>query len=60
MKLLILITISIASLNVFSAEVGENQKSDCPYANQSAKRDPKVVAPTEVEAPKVEASTIGQ
>lgn len=49
MKLLILITLSIATLNVFSAEVGEDQKSDCPYANQSSKREAKVVAPVEIE-----------
>ncbi|RPJ77975.1 MAG: hypothetical protein EHM20_05030 [Alphaproteobacteria bacterium] len=41
MKLLILITISIASLNVFSAELGEDQKSECAYANQTTKREAK-------------------
>lgn len=43
MKLLILITISIASLNVFSAELGEDQKSPCPFANQTSKREAKPV-----------------
>ena len=41
MKLLILITFSIASLNIFSAELGEDQKSDCKFANQTAKREVK-------------------
>ena len=60
MKLLILITISIASLNVFSAEVGEDQKTPCPYANQSSKRDAKEVAATESDVPQVETKTISQ
>ena len=50
MKLLILIALTIASLNVFSAEeLGENQKSDCPAANQSPKREAKDVGPVESE-----------
>lgn len=57
MKLLILIAISIASLNVFSAELGENQKSECPYANQSSKREAKQVVAVESESEKKEAST---
>ena len=60
MKLLILITISIASLNVFAAnEVGENQKSECPYANQG-KREVKVVAPVETEVVKEEAKNVSK
>jgi hypothetical protein len=37
MKSLILITLSIVSLNAFSetATYGQNEKSPCPYANQS-------------------------
>ena len=27
-----------------SSEVGENQKSECPYASQTSKREAKVVA----------------
>lgn len=37
MKLLTLIALSLISLNVFSAEVGEDQKSPCPYADQGAR-----------------------
>ena len=48
MKFLILITISILSLNVFSAELGEDQKGQCPFLDQSSKRDAKVVQ-SEVE-----------
>ena len=52
MKLLILITISIISLNVFSAEVGEDQKGECQFANQSSKRDAKPAEVSESEASK--------
>ena len=51
MKLLILITISIISLNVFSAELGEDQKSECPYLNQSS-RDAKPVIAVESDVTK--------
>lgn len=51
MKLLILITISIASLSAFSAELGEDQKSECAFANQS-KREAKPVAQVESESTK--------
>lgn len=60
MKLLILITISIASLNVFAAEVGENQKSECPYANQSSKREAKEVAPAETEVKTEEVKNVSK
>ena len=43
MKLIILLTLALSSLNIFSAELGENQKSECPHANQSAKREAKIV-----------------
>jgi hypothetical protein len=60
MKLLILITISIASLNVFAAnEVGENQKSECPYANQG-KREAKPVVAVETEVKKEDATNISK
>jgi hypothetical protein len=52
MKFLILITISILSLNVFSAELGEDQKGQCPFLDQSAKRNAKVVESTEIEVVK--------
>ena len=60
MKALVIASLLFFSLRAMSSEVGENQKSDCPFANQSAKRDAKVVAPTEVDAPKAEVSTISQ
>ena len=60
MKLLILITFSIASLNVFATEVGEDQKTPCPYANQSSKRDAKEVVSTESDSQQVETKTISQ
>ena len=43
MKALIILSLSIISLNSFSAEVGEEKKSECLYANQSSKREAKVV-----------------
>ena len=52
MKILILISLSVLSLNVFSAELGEEQKSPCPYLDQSSKRDAKVVLPVEVDIKK--------
>lgn len=58
MKLLILITISIASLNVFSAELGEDQKSECKYADQSVKREAKIVAQVETETTKPKPSEV--
>ena len=63
MKFLILITIAIASLNVFSNELGENQKSECPYANQTSSRDAKDlkdVKASEAEAPLAEVRTISK
>ncbi len=58
MKLLILITISIASLYVFSSELGEDQKSPCPYANQTSKREAKPLAAVETETVKPAATTV--
>jgi hypothetical protein len=50
MKFLIILSLSIISLNVFSAELGEDQKGQCPYINQSSKNEAKVVAPVETES----------
>ncbi len=58
MKLLILLILSLTSFNIFSEELGENQKSECPYANQSAKREAKVIAVDSVEESKQEATKI--
>jgi hypothetical protein len=52
MKFLILITISILSLNVFSAELGEDQKGQCPFLDQSSRKEIKVVDSDEVETVK--------
>lgn len=52
MKLLILITISIASLNVFSASLGEDQKGECSFANQTSKREAKPSVPVKTESVK--------
>lgn len=43
MKTLIILSLTIVSLNAFSAEVGEDKKGECIYSNQSNKRDTKVV-----------------
>ena len=53
MKLLIIISLSLISLNVFSAVEGEDQKTPCPYADQS-KREVKVVAPVATDVVKEE------
>lgn len=53
MKALIILSLTIISLNAFSAEIGEEKKSDCAYANQSNKREAKIVdAPTKEVAKK--------
>lgn len=43
MKALIILSLTIVSLNAFSAEVGEDKKGECIYSSQSNKRDAKVV-----------------
>jgi hypothetical protein len=46
MKLLILITLSVLSLNIFAEDktvVGENKTSKCIYAHQTDKREDKPV-----------------
>lgn len=52
MKLLIVFLFSLLALNVYAAEEGENKKSDCPYTDQSNKREAKVVLPVETEIKK--------
>ena len=42
MKALIILSLTIVSLNVFGAEVGEEKKTPCPFADQG-KRAAKVV-----------------
>ncbi len=43
MKALIISSLLFFSLRAMSAEVGEEKKSECAYANQSNKREAKVV-----------------
>lgn len=52
MKFLIMFLFSLLAFNVFSAEEGESQKTECPYAVQTNKREAKVVQPVEVEIKK--------
>lgn len=60
MKTLLLITMSILSLNTFASELGEDQKSPCPYAVQSASREAKqVVIENNTEAEQAEKEVKG-
>ena len=43
MKALMILPLTIVSLNAFSAEMGEDKKGECVYSSQSSKRDAKVV-----------------
>ncbi len=52
MKALIILSLTIVSLNAFSAEVGEDKKGECIYSSQSNKRDAKVVDAPEIEIKK--------
>lgn len=52
MKALLILSLSIISLNAFSAEIGEDKKGECIYSSQSAKRDAKVVDAPETEIKK--------
>ncbi|MGZ3788317.1 MAG: hypothetical protein ACXVLQ_07320 [Bacteriovorax sp.] len=49
MKALVIASLLFFALRAMSAEVGEDQKGECPYANQSAKREAKVVVAPETE-----------
>ncbi|MGZ3788318.1 MAG: hypothetical protein ACXVLQ_07325 [Bacteriovorax sp.] len=61
MKVLILISLCITSLSLFSAELGEDQKGECPYASQSSKREAKVVvAPVETEIKQEESHNVSK
>jgi hypothetical protein len=57
MKALLLASVLFFTLRAMSAEVGENQKSPCPYADQG-KREAKIVdvATEESEVAKKESS----
>ena len=56
MKTTLFIILALFSLNLFAAEVGEDQKSDCAFTNQSAKREAKEVISTESKEEKKEAA----
>ena len=49
MKALIIASLLFFGLRAMSSEIGENVKSECPYANQTSKREAKVTAPIETE-----------
>ena len=57
MKLLILITLSIVSLNAFSAELGEDKKGECAFSNQSSKREAKAAVVVNSESKKPTSAT---
>ena len=52
MKALIILSLTLVSLNAFSAEIGEDKKGECVYSNQSNKRDAKSVVASESESKK--------
>ena len=43
MKALLIVSVLFFSLRAMSAEVGEDKKSECQFADQSNKRDAKVI-----------------
>jgi hypothetical protein len=60
MKALIILSLTIVSLNAFSAEVGEDKKGECIYSSQSNKRDAKVVDAPESEIKKEAVKTMSK
>ncbi len=60
MKALIILSLTIVSLNAFSAEVGEDKKGECIYSSQSNKRDAKVVEAPGSEIKKEETKTLSK
>lgn len=60
MKALIIFSLTIVSLNAFSAEVGEDKKGECIFSDQSAKRTAKVVDQPSSEEKKPEQKTIAK
>jgi hypothetical protein len=57
MKTSLFIILALLSLNLFAGEVGEDQKSECDFTNQSAKREAKEVDSSESKEEKKEASS---
>ena len=60
MKALIILSLTIVSLNAFSAEVGEDKKGECIYSNQSNKRDAKEVVATSSDDKKPESKAVSK
>jgi hypothetical protein len=60
MKALIILSLTIVSLNAFSASIGEDQKGECIYSSQSNKRDAKVVEAPGSEIKKEEIKTMSK
>ena len=60
MKALIILSLTIVSLNAFSAEMGEDKKGECIYSNQSSKRDAKVVEAPGTEIKKEAVKTMSK
>lgn len=58
MKLLILITLSMISVNSFAAELGEDKKGECPFLDQSSKREAKHVETSESAPEKTDATKV--
>ncbi len=59
MKALVIASLLFFTLRAMSSEEGENQKTECPFAVQTAKREVKLVAPaTSEEEIKKESSNI--
>ena len=52
MKALVIASVLFFSLRAMSSEVGENEKGECPFLNQSSKREAKIVLPVETVATK--------
>lgn len=60
MKALIIASVLFFSLRAMSAEVGEDKKGECAYANQTSKREAKVVAVVETEVKNESAKNISK
>ncbi|MFA6237400.1 MAG: hypothetical protein WC635_08755 [Bacteriovorax sp.] len=56
MKALVIASVLFFSLRAMSGELGENQKSECPFANQTSKREAKVVTPVKSDIKKAATS----
>ena len=57
MKALIILSLTMVSLNAFSAEVGEDKKGECAASSQTNKREAKVVIEDSTKSVKEETKT---